>query len=159
MEDSKEKSVFATNIIQRREEKSWTQEELAHQAGVHVNTIKRIETDKIQGRTRTRNKIAKALGCTEDDLNQLPNPTESGARMLELMRILQREYDEVKKENEGLKAQLDLIRHDKTHEKYRRIKPTEIAHAAKLSNLITEAENELKDVQSTLTPSDTTKRK
>lgn len=47
-----------------RERRLWTQEDLAHEAGVPVITISRIENDRYQARPRpgTLKKLAAALG-------------------------------------------------------------------------------------------------
>lgn len=68
MTKKSERSALALNIINRREAKGWSQGDLAHKVGVHVNTIKSIETDKNEGEKETRIAITGALGCTMSDL-------------------------------------------------------------------------------------------
>lgn len=52
----------------RRKKLGWNQSELAAQSGISVGTIKAIELDESSGWPATREAIAKALGCTVDDL-------------------------------------------------------------------------------------------
>lgn len=52
----------------RREALEWNQGDLADKAGVHVNIIKKIETDNGEGSLETRRAIAGALKCTLSDL-------------------------------------------------------------------------------------------
>lgn len=62
------RSHLAQNMIKRRRVKGWNQEALAHEAGIHHNIVKKIETDKGEGERETREAIAKALGCTLSEL-------------------------------------------------------------------------------------------
>lgn len=57
------KSPLAQNIVLRRKSRGWSQADLAHLVGVHVNTIKSIETDKNEGELATRTAIAQSFGC------------------------------------------------------------------------------------------------
>ena len=63
-----ERSQLAQNIVRRRKAKNWSQGELAHRVGVHVNIIKKIEGDGGEGELATREAIAGALECTLADL-------------------------------------------------------------------------------------------
>lgn len=68
MTKKNERSPLALNIINFRNAKNWSQADLAHKVGVHVNTIKSIEGDQNEGNLDTRTAIAEALGCKLADL-------------------------------------------------------------------------------------------
>lgn len=68
-----ERSELAQNIIRLRKRRGWSQEDLADKAGLHVNSIKLIETDGSEGHLETRRAIAGALGCTLSDLYKEAN--------------------------------------------------------------------------------------
>jgi len=55
-------------IKSRRLELGWTQEQLAHHAKVHVNTVKNVEGGKHQATVLAIEKIAMALGCHPREL-------------------------------------------------------------------------------------------
>lgn len=48
---------------------------MAQEANLGLNTIKAIERDKSGGWPGTKDAIARALGCTMDDLQQIPDPS------------------------------------------------------------------------------------
>lgn len=52
----------------RRKAKGWTQEELAHEANVTRVSIARYEAGERIPNVLIADRIAKALGCTVDDL-------------------------------------------------------------------------------------------
>lgn len=68
----KVRSWMAQNVISRRKAKGWSQMRLAEEANLGLNTIKAIERDKSGGWPGTKDAIAKALGCTTDELAQWP---------------------------------------------------------------------------------------
>ncbi len=68
-----DRSDLARNIVSKRGEKGWSQEDLADKVGIHVNIIKKIETDKGEGEFATRKAIADALGCTISELYISPD--------------------------------------------------------------------------------------
>lgn len=76
------KSILATNIIRLRKEKGWTGEQLAKQIGVHVNAIRRIETDETEGSTETRKQIAEALGVRLELLYMPPHLKDVNAFLI-----------------------------------------------------------------------------
>jgi transcriptional regulator with XRE-family HTH domain len=96
----KKKSIFAKNIIARREALGWNQSDLAHKTGLGLNTIKSIERDVSEGNPRTKRYIAEALGCEVEDLFSrapqepesntggpaLSKPAVSKAELLQIMR-------------------------------------------------------------------------
>lgn len=89
MTSKRDRSPLATNIVNLRKSRGWNQPELAHRVGVHVNTIKSIETDDNEGTLETRTAIAEALGVKLGDLYQdltTKSHFEPGAE--ELARIL-----------------------------------------------------------------------
>lgn len=64
-------------ISQLRQEKSWTQKELAHKVGISQNHVSRIETDKMHPRHSTLKAIAEALEIEIDDLEALARVQET----------------------------------------------------------------------------------
>lgn len=64
----KRKPPLALNISKRRKSLGFTQDELAVRVGVHINTIKLIETGMSEGQPDTRQAIATALGCSVAEL-------------------------------------------------------------------------------------------
>lgn len=70
----KERSFLAQNLVIKRDARGWTQEKLAEIAGVGLNTIREIETDRSGGRPTTKEKLAKALGCSIAELTLNPPP-------------------------------------------------------------------------------------
>lgn len=55
-------SNLGPNLKAAREEREWTQEDLAHHAGIQPAEISRIETGKRDLRLSTIERLAKALG-------------------------------------------------------------------------------------------------
>lgn len=69
-------------ISQLRQEKGWTQKELADKVGISQNHVSRIEKDKMQPRHSTLKAISNALGIEIEDLEALarvPEPDISEA--------------------------------------------------------------------------------
>lgn len=66
--DKARRPPLALNIMTLRKRLGWSQEELAHATGVHVNTIKDIERGLSEGRPETRQSIATALNSTVAEL-------------------------------------------------------------------------------------------
>lgn len=122
-----ERSILAQNIISLRKAKEWSQMDLARRANVGLNTLKQIETDKSEGWPITRERLAKALGCSVDDLHQRPpvsppsNPDHvtlvnlaNENRLLALIEkgvpmALKQELEAIKVENDALKAKINLL--------------------------------------------------
>jgi transcriptional regulator with XRE-family HTH domain len=52
-------------VVQLREQRGWTQEDLAHAAEISVKTVSRLENGRHDGRRSTVERIAKALGVDE----------------------------------------------------------------------------------------------
>lgn len=61
-------SNIGANIKARREAKGWTQEILSEVTGIHRVTIAKYETTDRGMTLDSATRIAKALGCTIDDL-------------------------------------------------------------------------------------------
>jgi transcriptional regulator with XRE-family HTH domain len=59
-------------VLQLREARRWTHEDLAHAAGISVKTVSRFEKGRVEGRRGTVRKIAEALGVDEADIVGLP---------------------------------------------------------------------------------------
>lgn len=81
MTRKRDRSPLATNIVNLRKSRGWSQPELAHRVGVHVNTIKSIETDDNEGTKETRQAIAQALNVSMaelylDELEKLEEPIQ-----------------------------------------------------------------------------------
>lgn len=57
------------NLAKLRKEKGWSQERLAHEAGISYNTLIKIERNGIKNpKIETVIKLSKALGVSLDDL-------------------------------------------------------------------------------------------
>jgi transcriptional regulator with XRE-family HTH domain len=68
-------------VVQLREGKAWSQEKLAHEAGVSTKTVSRLENGERETRRYILRKVADALGVNEIDLlGQPPAPLGLGAR-------------------------------------------------------------------------------
>jgi transcriptional regulator with XRE-family HTH domain len=80
---------LAQNIVTRRNDAGWSQEDLAHFSGVHKNTVKAIETDGSGGNQSTLQAIAGALKCSVGDLFRQPLAIvpQSESDLNELVRI------------------------------------------------------------------------
>lgn len=59
---------IAENLQKIRKERSFNQEELAARSGVSLTQISKIERNETDPRVSTIEKLAKALGCTTDQL-------------------------------------------------------------------------------------------
>lgn len=68
----KEKPLLARNIVARRRALGWTGMDLAKEAKLPYPTVRDIEAGDSGGWLITRQKIAKALGCTESELHHDP---------------------------------------------------------------------------------------
>ena len=64
----RERDIFAANVRRLREERGWTQEELADAADLHLDHISKIENRRREPRVRTISKLAKGLGVTAGPL-------------------------------------------------------------------------------------------
>jgi transcriptional regulator with XRE-family HTH domain len=64
----RERDVFSDNVRRLREERGWTQEELADNAGLHLDHISKIENRHREPMVRTIAKLAKGLGVTAGPL-------------------------------------------------------------------------------------------
>jgi transcriptional regulator with XRE-family HTH domain len=66
-------------VLQLREARNWTHEDLAHAAGLSVKTVSRYERGRVEGRRTTTRKLAEALGVDEHDIiGQPPAPLGLG---------------------------------------------------------------------------------
>lgn len=65
-------------VVQLRESKGWGQEDLAHEAGVSVKTVSRVENGRHESRNNTVERIADALGVDKDELWPKPAPLGLG---------------------------------------------------------------------------------
>lgn len=87
------KSPLASNIVKLRHSKKWSQAELAHRVGVHLNTIKNIEGSHNEGTHETRVAIAQALGVGVSELyadgSGAATPPHSDLDWKEIARLLQ----------------------------------------------------------------------
>jgi transcriptional regulator with XRE-family HTH domain len=63
-----ELEVFAANVRRLREERGWTQEELADAADLHLDHVGKIENCRREPKVRTISKLAKSLGVTAGPL-------------------------------------------------------------------------------------------
>lgn len=68
------RSLFVKNIIRRRKNLGWTQADLAEQANMAISTLKNIELGKSDGWPGTKEAIARALGCSIEDLYMPERP-------------------------------------------------------------------------------------
>jgi transcriptional regulator with XRE-family HTH domain len=59
-------------VLQLREAKRWTHEDLAHAAGLSVKTVSRFEKGRNEGRRTTIRKLAQALNVDEADIIGAP---------------------------------------------------------------------------------------
>ena len=59
-------------VFDLREERGWTQGDLADEAGVGITTILRTELGQVKPRLGTLRKIARALGTTVEELDPKP---------------------------------------------------------------------------------------
>ncbi|HEY7673052.1 MAG TPA: helix-turn-helix domain-containing protein [Gammaproteobacteria bacterium] len=71
-------SVNRDLVRQLRLNKSWSQEQLAEEAGVSPRTVQRVESDGVASLQSCR-AIAKALGVEPADLRLSPGPSDSAA--------------------------------------------------------------------------------
>jgi transcriptional regulator with XRE-family HTH domain len=67
-----EKPTLAKNIITRRKALGWNAQTLATKAKIPYPTLRDIEAGISGGREATKEAIAKALGCSLDDLRTPP---------------------------------------------------------------------------------------
>ncbi len=63
-----ERDTFAANVRRLREERGWTQEQLAEAADLHLDHISKIENRHREPRVRTISKLAKGLGVSAGPL-------------------------------------------------------------------------------------------
>jgi transcriptional regulator with XRE-family HTH domain len=71
---------FNTNVFRKaRVKKNWKQEKLAHEAGVHVSTIVRLEAGQIKNfRGRAIMRLMDCLGIKDSDLQQIEHNDKLG---------------------------------------------------------------------------------
>ena len=62
------KPTIGRLIFQLRKERGWTQKELAEQLEMHPNHVSRMETDKMQPRRSTLERVAEVFGIAIDDV-------------------------------------------------------------------------------------------
>ena len=126
---------MSTNIIRMRDERGWSQLDLAEKANLHINAIKKLEIGKSYGWPATIERIAKALDCHKDDLYQRPPPPDetqsvaeysqeavSGEVIADYIRSLETLVKDLKSEVKTLQGLIKQILHDKSH-KYRSVDP------------------------------------
>ncbi len=110
-----ERSKLAQNIVLRRKELSWSQDDLAAKSGVPLNTIKLIETGKRVGGLDTIGAIAGALGCGIDELkgeppvftmNKVMRDPAAIIKMLEKLQPAHEELQQLKEENAKLNIEI-----------------------------------------------------
>jgi uncharacterized protein YjbI with pentapeptide repeats/transcriptional regulator with XRE-family HTH domain len=63
--------TLGQRLVELREERGWTQEELAGESGVSVETIRRIETNRTRPLSRNLKDLAQALGIELTELTSL----------------------------------------------------------------------------------------
>lgn len=97
----KEKSTFAKNVVARRKALGWGADDLADNAKIGLQTVREIEAGISGGWQSTKEKIAKALGCTVEDLylTEAAKPRT----ISELTLIIERQEKEI----EELKSKLE----------------------------------------------------
>lgn len=102
---------LAAKTIESRKRKGWSNEELAHQAGVSTRTISRIETASIKDpKDETLRRVAKALGQSFEDYAGPRITTElvEEARKTQ-MDELQQELAELRAENRRVLSSLQKL--------------------------------------------------
>lgn len=67
--------IFAKNLKALRDQRGWTQSDLANASGVSLEQIKKLETEKSWVSTGSIQHLARAFGCPEADLFRDPNAT------------------------------------------------------------------------------------
>lgn len=73
-----EKPTLAKNIIRMRKSRGWkSAEKFAEDAGIPYGTIRDIEAGYSEGQPETKRLIAKALGCTVEELYIDPSKIET----------------------------------------------------------------------------------
>jgi transcriptional regulator with XRE-family HTH domain len=60
--------TFGTNVREARKARGWTQEDLAHETGLAVVQVSRIERGKREIRLTTLLRLVDAFGVTANDL-------------------------------------------------------------------------------------------
>lgn len=140
MTTKREKTTLAKNIIAKRKSLGWSQTMLAEKAKIGVNTVKSIELGISHGQPATKEAIAKALGCTPDDLQQretlgmrdLANPD----KMDKILSILERrqlaEFAQ-ERELERLRTELEII---KSHPAWKLFQAAEKAESWQLEEAL-----------------------
>lgn len=73
---SREETPLCNHIKKFREERGWSQQELAERAGLSRAGVSAIETGKLVPSTVAALALAKVFGCTVEDLFQMGGPTE-----------------------------------------------------------------------------------
>ena len=66
------RELLATNLVQLRKQKKWTQEELSYEAGLHRTMVGQIERQGRNVTLETLESLAAALGVEIGDLFALP---------------------------------------------------------------------------------------
>jgi len=64
--------LIAANIVRLRKERGWSQTELAAQLNVPQTYISQLETGKRAAGKRTRAKLTRVFGVTEEEFVQMP---------------------------------------------------------------------------------------
>jgi transcriptional regulator with XRE-family HTH domain len=63
-----ERDVFAANVRRLREERGWTQEDLADASELHLDHVGKIENRRREPKVGTISKLAKGFGVTAGPL-------------------------------------------------------------------------------------------
>ena len=90
--------ILIENIIRLRKERGWKQVDLARIAKLDPITLNKMENRKRPVGKATAQKLAKAFGCTVDELYTVPTPAARPSTDLyfEYVRNLERENAELK---------------------------------------------------------------
>jgi transcriptional regulator with XRE-family HTH domain len=63
-----ERDIFAANVIRLREDRGWTQEQLADACELHLDHVGKIENCRREPKVTTISKLAKGFGVTAGPL-------------------------------------------------------------------------------------------
>lgn len=80
----KHRSIFSQNVIARRGALGMSQEAFADLAGIGVSALRNIERGSSAGQPKTKQAIARALGCTIQDLLKDPKDNNLTLSAVEL---------------------------------------------------------------------------
>lgn len=72
-EMAERRKATGQRVVELREKKRWSQEELATNSGLSVKTISRLENGRYESRRNTIDRVADALGVSADDIDPPPS--------------------------------------------------------------------------------------